>query len=296
MPTWVRRHVPSGTRSTSGPGTIGLPEQREPGLWNQTQGHISIVVPAFNEEKRIEKTVRAIFDYMVMTHGLCEFIIVDDGSTDRTCEIVARMQREGLSIRLLQNGKNRGKGHAVRHGVVASTGDMVLVTDADLATPIEEMEKLVEEIRQGADIAIGSRGLRASQLIVRQPFYRELPGRVFNLLVRGVILPGIRDTQCGFKLFRGPLARKLFARATIDGFAFDVEVLGLAMRASCRLAEVPVRWSHITQSKLRLGRDGVAMFRDMIRVAYKLRNGSYDLATILSRSGGPEPAVAPDKT
>ncbi len=296
MSTWVRRRGSARRHSSSVQGTTGLPEQQGPGSWSQIQGHISIVVPAFNEERRIEKTVRAIFDYIVINHGLCEFIVVDDGSIDGTCEIVGRLQREGLSIKLLRNGRNRGKGYAVRHGVAASTGDMVLVTDADLATPIEEMAKLVEGIRGGADIAIGSRGLRASQLIVRQPFYRELPGRLFNLLVRGAILPGIRDTQCGFKLFRGPLARKLFARATIDGFAFDIEVLGLAVRASCKLAEVPVRWSHITQSKLRLGPDGMAMFRDMIKVAFRLRNGSYDLAAILSPSGGAEPAVVSDKT
>ncbi len=300
MSTRARRPVPTTKQSTRPLESIGLPERRGPTAATRGQEHISIVVPAFNEERRIERTVRAIFDYMVMNHGIYEVIIADDGSLDATGEIVARLQREVLPIKFLRSERNRGKGNAVRRGVVASTGDLVLVTDADLSTPIEELEKLLERVQEGADIAIGSRGLRDSQLGVRQPFYHELLGRIFNLLVQWTILPGIWDTQCGFKLFRGPLARKLFARATIDGFAFDVEVLGLAAWVSCKLAEVPVRWSHVANgNKLRLARDArdsMTMFRDIIKVAYRLRNGWYELAAISSPSSGAEPAVIPDKT
>ncbi len=234
---------------------------------------ISIVIPAFNEEKRIEKTIRAIADYMAHNGSHHEIIVSDDGSTDATTDIVTRLKRDTLPLRLISSDRNRGKGSAVRQGVAASQGDLVLVTDADLATPIEEFENLAERIRQGADIAIGSRGLRDSRLVIRQPRYRELPGRLFNVLAQLTVLSRIGDTQCGFKLFRGGVARELFARSAIDGFAFDLEVLGLAARAGHRIAEVPVRWSHMPHSKLRLGRDGMLMFLDLMKIAYRLHIG-----------------------
>lgn len=296
MRTHARKSVSTKRLPSDALGSDGLLEHWAPNGGIKTQECISIVVPVFNEGTRIERTIRAIFDYMAAKAWAHEIIIADDGSMDSTVEIVTKLQREALPIRLLRSERNWGKGNAVRRGTVASTGDFVLITDADLSTPLEELEKLLEQLRGGVDIAIGSRGLRDSQLIVRQPRYRELLGRVFNLLVQWTILPGIVDTQCGFKLFRGSVARKLFACATIDGFAFDVEVLGLAARASYRIAEVPVRWSHMSQSKVRLGRDGIAMFSDMIRVACRLRSDWYDLAALSLPSSETAPSVVQDKT
>ncbi len=256
--------------------------------------HMSVVVPAFNEERRIEKTIEAIADYMGARGGSYEIIVSDDGSVDATSDIVARLQRAVLPMKLLRAEPNRGKGHAVRRGVEASTGDLVLITDADLATPIDEIELLVAQIRAGADIAIGSRGLGDSKLVVRQPRRRERLGRFFNVLVQVTVLPGVFDTQCGFKLFRGPLARRLFAQSVIDGFAFDVEVLGLAARAGYSIAEIPVRWSHMEHSKVSMGRDGLRMLRDMVRVAYRLRTGWYDLAALAAPAGEAPSAVIPE--
>lgn len=252
---------------------------------------LSIVIPAFNEERRIEKTIGTVAAYMAARRGRYEIVASDDGSVDATADIVTKFRQRGLPIRLVRSERNRGKGSAVRLGVTASIGGLVLVTDADLATPIEELEILDERIRAGADIVIGSRGLRNSRLIVRQPFYRELMGRLFNLLVQLTMLPGVSDTQCGFKLFRGPLARRLFAHSTINGFAFDVEVLGLAARAAYRIEEVPVRWSHMNHSTVSLGSDGFRMFQDMIRVAYRLRIGWYDTAALAAPTGEAQPAL-----
>jgi dolichyl-phosphate beta-glucosyltransferase len=248
---------------------------------------LSVVIPAFNERERIARTIREIDAYLAGAYARYEIIVSDDGSADETCDIVMRLQAQGLPIRLVRGDRNRGKGHAMRRGVAASMGALVLMTDADLATPIDELPRLEERLADGADIAIGSRGLGASRLVVRQPLYRELMGRLFNVLVQLALLPGIHDTQCGFKLFRGPLARRLFAQLSIDRFAFDVEVLGLAARGRCRIAEVPVRWSHMNHSKLSLGRDGVGMFRDLVTIAYRLRTGAYDLEALAAVTAEP---------
>jgi dolichyl-phosphate beta-glucosyltransferase len=239
---------------------------------------VSVVIPAFNEERRIERTVRRVCDYFEGVGDTYEVVVSDDGSTDATPEIVARLSEESLPVRLLRGAANRGKGHAVRRGVMESTGARVLVTDADLATPIEEEARLREHILAGDDVAIGSRGLRGSQIVIRQPLFREILGRFFNLLVQVLVLPGIWDTQCGFKLFRGALARSLFAVSVVDGFAFDAEVLGLGARSGAKIAEVPVRWSHMNCSKVRLSRHSLEMFLDLAATAYRLRTGRYAAA------------------
>lgn len=262
------------------------PPARDPG---RSPIQLSVIIPAFNERERIEKTIREIDAYLAQRYGRYEIVVSDDGSTDETCGIATRLQAQGLPLRLLRGDRNRGKGHALRRGVAASAGDLILMTDADLATPIDELPQLTACIANGADIAIGSRGLSASRLVVRQPFYREAMGRLFNLLVQVLLLPGIYDTQCGFKLFRGPLARRLFAQMAIDRFAFDVEILGLAARGGYRIAEVPVRWAHMNHSKLSLGRDGLGMFRDLITITYRVHTGAYDLEALTAVSTEPTP-------
>jgi dolichyl-phosphate beta-glucosyltransferase len=197
--------------------------------------------------------------------------VVDDGSRDATAATVEQSQATtGGRVRLLRMPENRGKGAAVRAGVLASRGAEVLVSDADLATPIEELPKLRARLAAGCDIAIGSRALDGSDIRVRQHPARELMGRTFNAVVRMLLIPGIRDTQCGFKLFRGPAARELFAVATVDGFAFDVEILLLA-RGRYRVAEVPVVWRHVAESKVSLGRDAARMLLDVLTLSWKRR-------------------------
>lgn len=161
----------------------------------------------------------------------------------------------------------------------------MLITDADLSTPISEFDRLLQELRRGADIAIGSRGLSSSQLVVRQPIFRELSGRAFNLLVRTLLLPGIWDTQCGFKLMRGSTARGLFRECRIDGFAYDVELLAFAVRAGCRVAEVPVSWAHNADSRVSVGRDALGMFRDLLRITVRTWTGRYAVSTVRSTLG-----------
>jgi dolichyl-phosphate beta-glucosyltransferase len=231
---------------------------------------LSVIVPAYNEEDRVGNTLDGIMSYLDKTGEDYEIIVVDDGSSDRTCEVVDERARANPRVHLLTLGRNRGKGAAVREGILASRGDEVLFSDADLATPIEELGKLRARVRDGYDIAIGSRALGGSDIRVRQHPMRELMGRTFNVFVRALIMNGIRDTQCGFKLFRGDVARDLFGASTVDGFAFDVEVLLLA-KPRYRVAEVPVVWRHIEQSKVSPGIDAARMLVDVLKLKVRRR-------------------------
>ncbi len=253
---------------------------------------LSVIIPTFNEESRIETAIRAIHAHLFGT-GVYETIVADDASSDRTADIVCDLGESGFPVRFLPAESHRGKGAAVRRGVMASQGDLVLMTDADLSTPIGELDRLLQQLKQGADVAIGSRGLSGSQLIVRQPAYRELSGKLFNVLVRMLLLPKIRDTQCGFKLTRGPAARALFERCTIDGFAYDVELLALAAKAGYKVVEVPVVWAHSRDSKVRFGRDGFGMLVELFRIVYRLRAGRYLRSTERALARDSDTLVAP---
>jgi len=198
---------------------------------------------------------------------------VDDGSTDGTADIVRRAA-ERAPIALLQYGENRGKGHAVRYGMLRAEGDLVLFSDADLATPIEEIEKLLAALEGGADIAIGSRDVAGARLEKRQSIVRELGGKAFNRCVQMLAVPGIHDTQCGFKLFRRATVEPVFSRCRIDNFSFDVEALYVARLLGYRIAEVPVRWRHQPGSKVRFLRDGLRM----VRTLFRLRATDYRVA------------------
>ncbi len=227
---------------------------------------LSIVIPAFNEEDRLGPTIERIRQWCADNLDSFEILVVDDGSADRTVEVA---RAAGDEIKVVELGANRGKGAAVRAGMLAASGERVLFSDADLATPIEEVLKLNAKLDAGYDIAIASRGLADADIQVRQHPMREAMGRTFNLLVRMVVLGGIKDTQCGFKLFSKQAAKDLFGRATIDGFAFDVEVLWLAKK-NYKIAEVPVVWRHIEESKVSPGIDAARMFLDLFRL--RLRN------------------------
>lgn len=227
---------------------------------------LSVVVPAYNEERRLQDTLPAMYAYLQEHYRPFELLVVDDGSTDRTPTIVQQFAQQHPEVRLISYQPNRGKGHAVRTGVLQARGEWVLFSDADLATPMEELERLAEKLRGDYDIAIASRAAGGAQLVIRQPWYREFAGRSFNLIVQLMAVPGIRDTQCGFKLFRQQAAREIFSRCEEDGFSFDIEVLHVAQRLGYRIAEVPVRWMHREGSKVRLLRDATRMFLALLRI------------------------------
>lgn len=229
---------------------------------------LSIVVPAYQEAERLGPTLARVLGFLREGGRTAEVVVVDDGSTDGTAEVARTF---APAVTLVAYSPNRGKGYAVRQGVLATSGRRVLVSDADLAAPIEEISRLESALPPGG-VAIGSRALDERLLGVRQPAYRRLLGRTFNTVLRFLALADIRDTQCGFKLFDGDLARKVFARATVDRFAFDVEILLLARKEGARIAEVPVRWNHVPASRVRVIRDSSRMLFDVLRLRWRHRN------------------------
>ncbi len=231
-----------------------------------TDPTISIVVPAYNEAARLDNTLRAISAYLDENYESAEVIIVDDGSSDGTARVaeqsIARSDRVRMNV--IRSEQNRGKGHAVRTGLLSARAPIALFSDADLSTPITEMPKLVESIQdEPYDIVFGSRALDRSLIGVRQPWRREQGGRVFNLLVRSLTGLPFWDTQCGFKAFRMSMCRPIIEAATVDRFAFDVELLYVAHLAGLNLKEVPVRWNHNEGSKVNFLRDSVRMFGEV---------------------------------
>jgi glycosyltransferase involved in cell wall biosynthesis len=232
---------------------------------------LSIVIPAYNEERRLGATLDRIQAYLnSRTWEFVEVVVVNDGSRDGTVALASG--RPG--VRVLANPGNRGKGYSVRHGVMEAAGEWTLVTDADLSTPIEEVEKLWGAAQRGADVAIGSRAVDRSLVGVHQPFPREAMGRVFNFLMRLVTALPFRDTQCGFKLFRASAAREIFKRQTLDGFGFDVEALFIARRLGYQVEEIAVRWDDVTGTKVSMWR-GVKAFLDPLRVRWRGWRGKY---------------------
>jgi dolichyl-phosphate beta-glucosyltransferase len=226
----------------------------------------SVVIPCFNEATRIGATIRATLDYLHKNSPESELIVVNDGSTDATAAIARGIFSEAkMATRLLENFPNRGKGAAVRSGLLAAQRPIALFFDADLSTPLEETPKVIEPIANGEiDIAFGSRGLNRQLIGQHQPWRREQAGRIFNLLVRLATDLPFWDTQCGFKAFRMDACRAMLKAARIDGFAFDVELLFLAHRAGLRLREIPVRWNHAEGSKVDVIHDSLAMLREVI--------------------------------
>jgi dolichyl-phosphate beta-glucosyltransferase len=231
---------------------------------------LSVLIPVFNEAARILPTLERIFTYMDAHHPDYEVLLVDDGSTDGTADLVQRQFPQRTQLRILTYAGNRGKGHAVRFGALHAQGEVVLMTDADLSTPIEEMEKMLPWLDRGYDLAIGSRALAQSEIRRRQPFYREGGGKLFNLLVRLVVLPDFHDTQCGFKLFRRESLVPVLNQLHIDGFAFDVEIIALATACGLKVAEVPVVWINSPTSRVRL-RAALRAFADLVLIRQRMR-------------------------
>jgi dolichyl-phosphate beta-glucosyltransferase len=226
----------------------------------------SIVIPAYNEADRIANTLREVVAYLQTVSPQSELIVVNDGSTDATSEVVRDVFATPsiITTRLLEHSPNRGKGAAVREGLLAATKPIGLFSDADLSTPIEEAPKLVEPIASGElEVAFGSRALDRSLIGNRQPWRREQGGRVFNLIVRLATGLPFWDTQCGFKAFRLDAMRPILETAETDGFGFDVELLYRARKANLRMKEIPVRWNHYEGSKVSVLRDSVRMVREV---------------------------------
>ena len=224
-----------------------------------------MVVPCFNEESRLPSSLVAAQAYLEGTRGGYELILVDDGSRDCTVQLIREAERAHAAVRGLVLPVNRGKGRALAEGVAVSRGRLVLISDADFSAPIDELPKLEAAIDAGADIAIGSRAKHGARE-VDQPLHRRAMGKVFNLLVQALLLPGIWDTQCGFKLLRGDVARELFARLRVDGFAFDVEMLYLARRSGRVVREIPVRWRNSPTTRVQAVRHSREMVMDLLRI------------------------------
>ena len=233
---------------------------------------ISIIIPAYNEEKRLPATLRTVKAYLeAASWEFSEIVVVDDGSRDGTVEVARK-----AGVRLLRNPGNRGKGYSVRHGMLDAQGDWVLFSDADLSTPIEELDKLWTAVeRERAQAAIGARDLDRSLIGVRQPLFREFGGRFFNLVIRLITGLPFHDTQCGFKLFEGAAAREIFGRQRVERFGFDVEVLFIAQRLGYRTLEVPVRWNDVAGTKVSM-LGAVAAFLDPLKVRWNGITGKYD--------------------
>ncbi len=238
---------------------------------------ISIIIPAYNEEKRLPGTLRQVIRYLQRGGwSFSEVLVVDDGSADGTVQVATALESEYADLRVLSNPGNRGKGYAVRHGMLECRGKWALFTDADLSTPIEELEKLWQEAeRAGAQVAVGSRALDRRLIGVHQSWFRENAGRLFNLVMRLVTGLPLRDTQCGFKLFEASGAREIFRRQLLEGFGFDVEVLFIARRLGYRTVEVPVKWNDVLGTKVSALR-GLAAFLDPLLVRWNQLRGRYD--------------------
>ncbi len=231
-----------------------------------SEPRFSIVIPAYNEADRIHPTLDKLLAYFRARQCPFEILVIDDGSGDKTVEEVER--RDEPELELIRLPSNRGKGAALRRGVAASRGNLVLIMDADLAIPIDELPRFESALSDGFDMACGSREHPGSRSLTRLPFHRVLMGKIFNWIVRSLRLSQSRDTQCGFKLFRGGPAREVFPLCQVNRFALDVEALLIARRLGYRIVEVPVSWRHVPVSRVHLLFDSVGMFLDVIRIRF----------------------------
>jgi dolichyl-phosphate beta-glucosyltransferase len=248
-------------REPSDPGTVPDRSRR---------AQLSVVIPAYNEAGCILRTLNSIQSWAARSRIDSEIVLVDDGSADGTSDIVRSFAAEPLVLRLLVNPTNRGKGYSVRRGMLAAAGEVVLMCDADLSTPIEEVEKLRPWLERGCDVVIGSRDMPDSLLDPPQPYARRSAAAVFRAIRRRLLLPQLHDTQCGFKLFRHAAARDVFARQTVDGWLFDCEVLGLADRLGYRIKEIGVHWHNNPDSRVKPLREAFAALPTLLAIRRRL--------------------------
>lgn len=235
----------------------------------------SIVIPAFNEAGRIPATLKSVVDCVRERGWSAEVVVVDDGSTDKTAQMVRDFAADAPEVRLLQNPGNKGKGYSVRSGMLQALGEVVMFTDADLSAPMEEAERLFAAIAAGADIAIGSRWLESGRQTHRQPFYRQFFGRCFNAVTRLVMGLKFADTQCGFKAFTRAAAQTVFQLQTIERWGFDPEILFIALKRGYRIEEVPVSWAHDARTRMSYLKDGIKMLEEIAIVRWNALLGRY---------------------
>ena len=245
----------------------------------------SIVIPAYNEGARLAATLERVLAYVAQQGGDTEVIVVNDGSRDNTAEIVRQFAAGNPALRLVENPGNRGKGFSVRNGMLHARGQVVIFTDADLSSPIEEVSKLLLALNSGADIAIGSRWLQSGLQTQRQSLHRQLFGRIFNLLLRITLGLHFKDTQCGFKAFTSRAAQTIFPLQQIERWGFDPEILFLARKFGFKVSEVPVAWGHSGGSRIHPLLDGSRMFMEMLRIRW------YDLTGKYERTAAVQPAA-----
>lgn len=238
-------------------------------------GFVSIVIPTYNEGARIRSCLEKVVNYLDARFSRFEIIVVDDGSTDETHQQVAESSNKEPRIRCVRFSANHGKGFAVRQGVLAAGGDVIFFTDADLSTPVEEIQKGLEELENGCPVVIASRHHPESIIALSQSRQREAAGKAFNLIVRTLLSLPFRDTQCGFKGFSREAAREIFSLARIDGFAFDAEILVIARGLGYRVKEIPVCWTNSAESKVRPVRDLSRVIRDLLKIYRNERDGVY---------------------
>jgi dolichyl-phosphate beta-glucosyltransferase len=251
-----------------------MPFNQQP-IAEDSRPHLSIIIPAYNEAARISGTLEKTLAHLARRGWDAEVVVVNDGSCDNTAQIVCDYAGKNSQLRLLENPGNRGKGYSVRNGMLNARGEILLFSDADLSSPIEEAEKLFAVLDQGADIAIGSRWLRSDVQTQRQPLYRQLFGRAFNAMLRLTLGLHFKDTQCGFKAFTRKAANTIFPLQTINRWGFDPELLYLAQKFKFKVVEVPVEWAHREGTQISPLRDGAMMFMEMLKIRWNALSRKY---------------------
>ena len=239
---------------------------------------LSVIIPVYNEEKRVGKTLDAAFQYLKAKRITAEILIVDDGSNDKTLQVVERFKRQSTPkqvLKILKQSVNLGKGAAVKTGVLAAQGKFVLYMDADNATRLSEYEKFKPFFKKGVDVIVGSRAVDRKQVKVHQPLYREAIGRVGNVIIQLLVVPGIKDTQCGFKAFSQKAARSIFPLQTINRFGFDVELLFIAKKQGLSILETPVEWQDDSNSRVNALRDSIRTFSELFLIRWNDLRGFY---------------------
>jgi len=234
----------------------------------------SIVIPAYNEEHRLPSTLEQLFHFLENQPFASEIIVVENGSDDRTFEIAQQFADKQKNVHVLRS-EQRGKGLAIQRGVLAASGEYIFMCDADLSMPVEEMSHFIPPELEGVDIAIASREAPGS-IRYNEPYYRHFTGRVFNTLIRLLVLPSLQDTQCGFKCIRAQVARDIFPYQTLTGWAFDVELLYIARHHGYQIVEIPIDWYFNADSKISVVRDSLRMFLDLLRIRRNAHRGLYD--------------------